>query len=254
MRGAQSFRPGVTLPLRRALLEVMIHVSERPRRIGRFRWVVTLVRAMAGLPRRLTTVGRGALPPIRSGQPAPPAPRATAPPIHFHVEHRLVTVALSAGLPLVDAVSCEAVAGTVPSSRVRCRAGAARAVGSAKAAVDLLVASMALLLTLPLLIAAAFAVRLSGPGPVFCRRPGIGARDQPVELVRFRTAVAGRRSATGPAAQGASGLTATGRLLRATGIDTLPQLLNLARGDISLFRAASVGADSTAGRAFPKAA
>ena len=101
---------------------------------------------------------------------------------------------------------------------------------------DLGVAGTLLLLLSPLLALLALGVRLSGPGPVLFRQPRIGRRNQQFRILKFRTMhlassdAAGDRSAT----RGDNRVTPFGRLLRATSLDELPQLLNVLRGEMSM--------------------
>ncbi|MCK7625320.1 sugar transferase [Streptomyces sp. RS10V-4] len=94
--------------------------------------------------------------------------------------------------------------------------------GAAKRALDVLLASAALLATAPLLLGCALAVRCAdGPG-VLSRRERTGRDGRRFALLRLRTARPGARP--GP----------VGRWLRRTGLDGLPQLWNVLRGDLSL--------------------
>ena len=99
-----------------------------------------------------------------------------------------------------------------------------------KRAVDLLLlfalALPALLLALP----AACAIRLTSPGPVLFRQERIGLGARPFRLYKFRTMVAGEN----PVFPDASRITRVGRLLRRFSLDELPQLLNVARGEMSI--------------------
>jgi lipopolysaccharide/colanic/teichoic acid biosynthesis glycosyltransferase len=98
---------------------------------------------------------------------------------------------------------------------------------SAKRLFDLCLALPALLLLSPVLLATALAVRLAlGPGVIFRQqRPGRGA--VPFTILKFRT----MRDGAGPDAER---LTPFGRFLRSTSLDELPELWNVARGDMSL--------------------
>lgn len=103
----------------------------------------------------------------------------------------------------------------------------------AKRLFDLAGAGAALVMTAPLLAAAAVAVRATMGGPVLFRqrRSGIGGR--PFELLKLRSMRGADPGETGPDDDGAR-LTRLGRLLRATSIDELPELLNVLRGEMSL--------------------
>jgi lipopolysaccharide/colanic/teichoic acid biosynthesis glycosyltransferase len=101
-----------------------------------------------------------------------------------------------------------------------------------KRGLDVTVAAVALVLSLPLLLAVAVLVRLTLGAPVLFRqtRPGLG--QCPFVLVKFRTMTAVDK-ARGLVAD-ADRLTAVGRFLRATSLDELPTLWNVIRGDMSL--------------------
>lgn len=77
----------------------------------------------------------------------------------------------------------------------------------------------------------ALAIKVGDGGPIFYRTERIGRYNEPFNLIKFRTMTG---MDTGDAAL-ASSLTVTrlGRILRATRIDELPQLLNILRGDLS---------------------
>jgi len=92
---------------------------------------------------------------------------------------------------------------------------------------DRAVAAVGIVATAPIVGAAALAVRSTMGGPVFFRqqRPGLGGR--PFEIVKMRT----MRSGPGTDAER---LTRLGKFLRAASIDELPQLWNVAKGELSL--------------------
>lgn len=100
----------------------------------------------------------------------------------------------------------------------------------AKHAFDRLFALLAVVLLAPLIVALVVAVRASGK-PVLVRERRLGEGDAEFDLYRFRcepTGMAGPRPVEG------CGLTRTGVFLRRSGLDDLPQLINLLRGDLSL--------------------
>ncbi len=98
---------------------------------------------------------------------------------------------------------------------------------------DILIATIMLIVLSPLLALAALAVRISMGRPVFYRQKRPGYRAEPFELLKFRT-MRDDIGADGEPLPDADRLTATGRFLRRTSLDELPQLLNVLRGEMSL--------------------
>ena len=106
----------------------------------------------------------------------------------------------------------------------------------AKRAFDTALASLALVLLSPVMIAAAIAVRLEGPGPVLFRQRRHGYNDRVVEVWKFRSL---RHADADPEARRAvtrddPRVTRVGRVLRRSSIDELPQLFNVLAGELSL--------------------
>jgi len=102
-----------------------------------------------------------------------------------------------------------------------------------KRAIDVTVASLAIVVLSPvmLFLAAAIWLRLGWP-VLFCqRRPGLHGR--PFWLVKFRT-MRDARDRQGRRLPDAERLTRLGRILRSTSLDELPELLNVLRGEMSL--------------------
>jgi lipopolysaccharide/colanic/teichoic acid biosynthesis glycosyltransferase len=101
---------------------------------------------------------------------------------------------------------------------------------------DIAIAGTGLVLTSPLLAAAALAVKLQDRGPVLYRqsRVGLGGRD--FELLKLRTMVVGaeRQGAGYAVDKGDARITSVGRVLRRLSLDELPQLWNVVRGDMSV--------------------
>jgi exopolysaccharide biosynthesis polyprenyl glycosylphosphotransferase len=104
----------------------------------------------------------------------------------------------------------------------------------AKRTFDLVAASVGLLLSAPVFLAAALAVRCSSPGPVFFRQLRIGKDGRPFELLKFRTMLVNSDSDTTWTVEGDARVTRVGGLLRRTYLDELPQLLNVLWGEMSL--------------------
>ena len=98
---------------------------------------------------------------------------------------------------------------------------------------DILVATTLLLLTLPLMLATALAVRLALGAPVLLRQTRPGKGGIPFIFFKFRT-MTEERDGAGRLLPDERRLTPFGRWLRMSSLDELPQLFNVLRGDMSL--------------------
>jgi exopolysaccharide biosynthesis polyprenyl glycosylphosphotransferase len=99
---------------------------------------------------------------------------------------------------------------------------------------DVVGASMAVLFTLPLMVAAAIVVRVSSPGPILFRQRRVGGRGEIFELLKFRTMRINDDSETKWSVANDERVTRLGRFLRRTSLDELPQLFNVLKGEMSL--------------------
>ena len=99
---------------------------------------------------------------------------------------------------------------------------------------DIVAATFGLVATFPLLLVCAIAVRLGSSGPIFFLQRRVGQRRRPFNIIKFRTMV-NHAEQKGPriTADGDPRVTPTGRWLRKTKLDELPQLLNVLKGDMS---------------------
>jgi exopolysaccharide biosynthesis polyprenyl glycosylphosphotransferase len=114
------------------------------------------------------------------------------------------------------------------------RPGSTASLWPAKRALDLVTASLLLILASPILLACALAVKLTSPGPVFFRQVRVGVGGRPFEILKFRTMRVNDDSATQWSVQEDDRVTRIGRFLRPTHLDELPQLINVLRGEMSL--------------------
>ena len=105
-----------------------------------------------------------------------------------------------------------------------------------KRAFDMGVALMGLLLVWPLLLVIALLVVLDSKGPVLFRQRRVGKDGRPFSILKFRTMVA-NAAAIGPrlTQKRDPRVTHIGQILRWLKLDELPQLINVLRGDMSLF-------------------
>jgi len=102
--------------------------------------------------------------------------------------------------------------------------------------VDILVASVALVLAAPVLAAAMLAIRLESPGSVIYRQRRSGLDGAVFDVLKLRTMVQGAEHKGAGLAIDAndSRITHVGTFLRRTSLDELPNLLNVLRGDMTL--------------------
>jgi Undecaprenyl-phosphate glucose phosphotransferase len=104
-----------------------------------------------------------------------------------------------------------------------------------KWALDLLLASAALLLLTPMLVVIAVLIKLDSPGPVFFLQRRFGFNQKPFQIIKFRSM---RGCEDGPVVHQAKKddprVTRIGRWLRRCNLDEVPQLFNVIKGDMSL--------------------
>ncbi|MFW0795283.1 sugar transferase [Gordonia sp. CPCC 205515] len=102
-----------------------------------------------------------------------------------------------------------------------------------------MVAALLLVLTAPVLLGVAVAIKFDTRGPVFSREFRVGALDAPFRLWKFRTfnyrteQVASDRSWTSGTPEDAE-FTRAGRVIHQFALDELPQLFNVVNGTMSL--------------------
>ncbi len=117
---------------------------------------------------------------------------------------------------------------------------------------DITVATLALLLLSPVLLAIAIAVRADSPGPALLRQQRVGRDRRPFTMLKFRSMcldgddlahralIAAELRGEHTTEDGSTKLahdariTRCGRFLRATSLDELPQLFNVLRGEMTL--------------------
>ena len=96
---------------------------------------------------------------------------------------------------------------------------------------DFVIACILLAIAAPLMAIVALAIKWESPGPVLLRQTCIGRGGRRFQILKFRTVMHDPEQATPAWAQKT---TQVGQFLRHTRIDTLPQLINVLRGEISI--------------------
>lgn len=96
-----------------------------------------------------------------------------------------------------------------------------------------LIGSLLFALLLPFI---ALAVTLDSPGPIFYRQERVGKGGKSFKILKLRTMIPDAEKISGPqwAADNDPRITRTGKFLRRTRLDELPQLINVLRGQMSL--------------------
>jgi sugar transferase EpsL len=102
-----------------------------------------------------------------------------------------------------------------------------------KRALDVIVATAALIVLSPVLLLVAVVVWLSMGLPVLFRQERLGLGGRPFVLLKFRS-MTEATDAVGVLLPDAQRLTALGRFLRRTTLDEVPELVNVLRGEMSL--------------------
>lgn len=105
-----------------------------------------------------------------------------------------------------------------------------------KRIIDLLIAVPVLLIAvIPMAIIAA-AVKLDSPGPALFKQDRLGKDGKVFKMLKFRSMCVGAEKTGSGVYSGKedSRVTRVGKIIRATSLDELPQLLNVLRGDMSL--------------------
>ncbi len=104
-----------------------------------------------------------------------------------------------------------------------------------KRSIDIAVSILFLLLLSPIMLLLAILIKLDSPGPVFFRQRRIGIEGREFDMSKFRSMFEDTPAyALTPTEREDPRITRMGRFLRSSGLDELPQLWNVARGDMSL--------------------
>jgi putative colanic acid biosynthesis UDP-glucose lipid carrier transferase len=104
-----------------------------------------------------------------------------------------------------------------------------------KSVLDFTLALIGLILLAPLFAIVAAAIKFDSPGPVFFRQRRHGYNEREIKVYKFRTmTVTEDGTDVKQAGRNDKRVTKVGRILRATSLDELPQLINVLKGEMSL--------------------
>jgi sugar transferase (PEP-CTERM system associated) len=105
-----------------------------------------------------------------------------------------------------------------------------------KRCMDVIVSLVLLILTAPVMLAVAIAIRLDSPGPVLFRQTRVGLFGKQFTIYKFRSMRSDAEAKLGPrwAQLGDTRVTRVGRLIRKFRLDEIPQAWNVLRGEMSI--------------------
>ena len=105
-----------------------------------------------------------------------------------------------------------------------------------KRLLDVLVSSLILIISLPVIIPTAIAIKLESKGPVFFRQTRCGMNDTVFKIVKFRSMFNDAEKLTGPvwSQKDDPRITKVGKFIRKVRIDEIPQMYNVLKGEMSL--------------------
>ena len=105
-----------------------------------------------------------------------------------------------------------------------------------KRTLDIVVASLAILILWPVMLITAVIVKLDSPGPAIYSQVRVGRFGKEFKVHKFRSMRQDAEAKTGPVLAGENDprITKFGHFMRATRLDELPQLFNVLKGEMSI--------------------
>ena len=96
-------------------------------------------------------------------------------------------------------------------------------------------AALGFVLSLPIMLLTAIAVKLDSRGPIFYVQERVGRNGRAFKIIKFRSMGVGAEAKSGPvwAEEGDPRVTRVGRIIRKLRFDELPQFVNVIRGDMN---------------------
>jgi sugar transferase (PEP-CTERM system associated) len=134
-------------------------------------------------------------------------------------------------------VSKIAIADLSPEWIVRCKGFRRdRLIMLTKRLIDIVVSAVGLLLSAPIVLLTAVAIKLDSPGPIFYRQERVGRNDESFTIYKFRSMSDSAEANVGPvwAAEDDPRVTRIGKMIRKLRIDEIPQMINVLKGEMSL--------------------
>ena len=105
-----------------------------------------------------------------------------------------------------------------------------------KRTMDIVLCLVAMVVALPVMLVTAVAIKLDDGGPVFYKQKRVTLDGKIFEILKFRSMIVNAEAAgkSIPATDNDLRITKVGKIIRATRIDELPQIINILKGDMSI--------------------
>lgn len=99
---------------------------------------------------------------------------------------------------------------------------------------DITISMIGLIITSPILLITAIAIKLESPGPIIFKQERLGLNGRVFKIYKFRSMCEGAEQGGVYEKKGDPRLTKVGKFIRKTSIDELPQFVNILKGEMSL--------------------
>ena len=99
-----------------------------------------------------------------------------------------------------------------------------------KRAADIIISLLGIIITSPIMLILAIAIKISSPGPILFKQVRVGYQQREFEMLKFRSMVVNDRADTTWTKAGDNRRTKLGVFMRRTSLDELPQLFNVLKG------------------------
>ncbi|AXY26591.1 UDP-phosphate galactose phosphotransferase [Suicoccus acidiformans] len=108
--------------------------------------------------------------------------------------------------------------------------------GLIKRMIDVVISLVMLIVTSPIMVVTAIAIKLDSPGPILYQQERVTKDQRTFNILKFRSMTQEAESTSGPvlATSNDARVTKVGKFIRSTRIDELPQLFNVLKGDMSM--------------------
>lgn len=103
-----------------------------------------------------------------------------------------------------------------------------------KRVMDIIISLLGVIVTSPILIITAIAIKLESKGPIIFKQERLGVDGKVFKIYKFRSMCVGAEKGGVYESKNDSRVTRVGKFIRKTSIDELPQFFNILKGDMSL--------------------